>query len=433
MILFDDNELEVALITYNRSAFVQEWFDKNCEEFCNRNIVICVYDSSDDGKTKEVVEAASRKYSHNVKYTYISDQLSVGHVVWEAIQKSKAKYIWPVGDSRRQDIDELDEKVFPYIKKNYEHIVLGLLDNCENDGKIYRNKNEMLYDCFISMTCTGYYIYRRELFEPLLRDKELLAECDEKFDDNYGFTWMGYFLTAYAMDENYETVFSYVNTIGIAPEKKVVRWNDFFFKCWCNDLCNVIDNCPAIYNTDDGLLKKVWKYLAFDMAFSLYKNCQDGVLNPRIFEKNVKELSRVSADVEKIKSFAYAGGEGLDKCYEDWTAFEEKQFAENAKKHLDGIMHGEEDKKICIYGAGYGGKILLKAMQECGIKVKCFYDKKADTLGAIEGVPVKALEQCEPSEELILISFFKSYMTVIPELMMRGYASNHIFYIKYMD
>lgn len=433
MIVFDDNELEIALVTYNRSSFVQEWFDTCCEELCERNIIISVYDSSNDGKTKSIVEAASSKHKHKINYIYISEQLSVGHVVWEVIKNSKAKYIWPVGDSRRQNVEELDEKVFPYIKANYDHIVLGLVDNWENDGTVYRNKHDMLYDCFISMTCTGYYIYRRALFEPLLQNKELLAECDKKYDTNYGFTWMGYFLTAYSMDENYETVFSCVRTIGIAPEKKVVRWNKCFFKCWCNDLCNIVDNCSDVYRAEDDLLKKVWKYLAFDMAFSLYKNCQDGVLNPEIFEKNEHELSRVSEDVEKIRCFAYADSTELDKCYEEWNLIEEKQFINKAKYHLEEIMQVEYGKKICIYGAGYGGKILLKALQEQGIEVKCFYDKNADTISEVDGVPVKMLEQCNPDEELMLISFFKSYVTIIPELLLRGYARNYLFYIKYMD
>lgn len=433
MIQFDDNELEIALVTYNRSAFVQEWFDTCCEEFCKRNITISVYDSSNDGKTKSIVEAASLKYQHKIKYIYISDQLSVGHVVWEVIKNSKAKYIWPVGDSRRQDIEDLDEKVFPYIKKNYDHIVLGAIDNWENDGTVYRNKHDMLYDCFISMTCTGYYIYRRAIFDPLLLDKELVAECDKKFDGNYGFTWMGYFLTAYSMDEKYETVFSFVRTIDIEPEKKVVRWNKYFFKCWCDDLCNIVDNCADVYKAEDDLLKKVWKYLAFDMAISLYKNCQDGVLNPDIFEKNVNKLKRMSKDVDKIRGFAYAKGTELEKYYEEWNEIEEKQFINKAKYHLEQIMQVEESKKICIYGAGYGGKILLKSLQEQGIEVKCFYDKNADTISEIDGVPVKTLEQCNSGEELILISFYKSYVPIIPELLSRGYATSHIFYIKYMD
>ena len=37
MIVFDDNELEIALITYNRSKFVQEWFAELDEKVFSQN------------------------------------------------------------------------------------------------------------------------------------------------------------------------------------------------------------------------------------------------------------------------------------------------------------------------------------------------------------------------------------------------------------
>ena len=212
MVNFRDNELGVILVTYRRPEFVREWLENCLLELYERNISLEVYDSSDNHQTKAVVENFSRVYSIPVKYTYISDRLSVGHVVWEAIKQAKTDYVWVVGDSRRHSFEELDKKVFPYIKKQYEHIVLETIDNGENDGKIYTNKHQMIYDCLISMTCTGYYIYRRSIFDKVLNDKNLLEECNSKYDDNYGFTWMGYFLKAYSLDNEYKTVFTRVKT-----------------------------------------------------------------------------------------------------------------------------------------------------------------------------------------------------------------------------
>lgn len=434
MILFDTDELEVILITYNRHKFVAEWIERYVDELLARNIKISVYDSSTDEETKLQIEKENLKHEENkIRYEYITSKLSVGHVVLEAILKSMAKYVWVVGDSRCHNFSDLDSKVFPYIKSGMDHIVLKTVDNEENDGKIYADKNEMLKECLISMTCTGFYIYKTALFEPLKKDTEFFKSCFKKYDDNYGFTWMGYFLESYAKNSNHRTVFVKIPVIDIEPEKKVTRWSQKFYKCWCSDLCNVIDGISEQYEANDDLIKKVWKILGFDLSQSLYVNCKEGILNSEIYQKYKQILARVSNNVEKIESFANSNQNDLEKTYEYWRHYEEEELKNKINENKNKLLQIYHEKEICIYGAGRGGIAIQQALEKSGIVIKCFYDINAKKIGRIGNVQVKefASDNSNSENEFIIISLLGAYTPIRSMLKEKGIETQNMYYVKF--
>lgn len=434
MILFEANELEVILITYNRHKFVAEWLERCVGQLLARNIKISVYDSSTDEETKLQIEKENLKHGDNkIRYEYVTSELSVGHVVLQATLKSNAKYVWVVGDSRCHNFTDLDEKVFPYIKKGLDHIVLRTVDNEENDGKIYADKNEMLKECLISMTCTGFYIYKTSLFNPLKNGEDFWKSCLKKYDDNYGFTWMGYFLEVYAKDPSYRTVFVKVPTINIEPEKKIRRWNHKFYKCWCSDLCNVIDSVSDQYDVNDNLMKKVWKILGFDLAQDLYINCKEGVLNKEIYQEYKQILQRVSNNIEKIESFANSSKDNLEKTYEYWRCYEEETLKMKIYENKNKLLQLSRKKEICIYGAGRGGIAIQQALETSGIKVKCFYDINAQKIGQIGNIHVKEVrrENLNLEKEFIVISLLGGYTPIKSLLMKKGIKAENLYYVKF--
>jgi hypothetical protein len=304
------------------------------------------------------------------------------------------------------------------------------VNNEENDGKIYADKTEMLKDCLVSMTCTGLYIYKTAIFEPLKTNQNFYEECLKKYDDNYGFTWMGYFLDSYALNENYRTVFTCIPIIEIEPEKKVQRWNERFLKCWCSDLCNVIDGVSATYQVNDDLLKQTWKILGIDTAERLNKNREEGVLNEQIVNEYRDLLERVSSSVEKIESFAKTTPENLPKTYEYWRTKEELEFGKKVEKVIDGILSDNSDKEICIYGAGRGGKIIAKSLIGRNKKIKCFYDINAKKIGECMGMQVRDISEMGAENECILISLIGVYSSIGGDR--NSVNRNQMYYIYYM-
>lgn len=434
MLIFDNNELEVSLITYNRSKFVSEWIERCSDGLLDRNIKISVYDSSTDEKTKQEIENKNLKRGNNkIRYEYITSELSVGHVVLNAVLKTSAKYVWVVGDSRCHNLGDLDEKVFPYIKKGVEHIVLKTINNEENNGKIYTDKTRMLNDCLISMTCTGFYIYKTSMFDWLKKDEIFWKSCLEKYDNNYGFTWMGYFLEAYARDPGYRTVFVNVPVIDIEPEKKIRRWNQKFFKCWCDDLCNIIDGISEQYHVNDDLLKDVWKILGFDMAESLYQNCKEGVLNSEIYQKYNQFFGRVSNNVDKIESFANSNKDNIEEIYQYWRHHEEVSFKMKFNENINSLLKICYGKEISIYGAGRGGVLIQQCLKKYGLTIKCFYDINAKRIGQIGDTQVNevARNKLNLENEFIIISLMGGYTSIKSILMQKGVKAENIYYVKY--
>ena len=198
MIKFDNNEFEIAIATYNRSEFIEEWLDKCYLDITSRNIALSIYDSSTDDKTKEYIETFNDHVENKITYVRVDSNIEIGYKPMLPILNSKAKYVWVAGDSRYHNFKELDKKVFPYIKQGLDFILICIASNMENDGKIYKNDGEFLKECLISTTCIGLSIYKRELFDALKKDRSWMKECDRKYRHNYGFGWLGYFYEVFA-------------------------------------------------------------------------------------------------------------------------------------------------------------------------------------------------------------------------------------------
>ena len=72
MIVFEDNEFEISMITYNRVDYVDEWIRNCLDEILKRNIRFTIYDSSTDKKTHDLVEFHRQRYSEGmIQYKYI--------------------------------------------------------------------------------------------------------------------------------------------------------------------------------------------------------------------------------------------------------------------------------------------------------------------------------------------------------------------------
>lgn len=430
MVVFDDNELEVALITYNRYEFVKEWFAHCFEALMERNINLVVYDSSTNDETKHFVEDLQKSVAKGrLIYRYISSDIWVGHVVLNAILSAEAKYIWVVGDSRYHNFDILDNKVFSALKNDIDHVVLHILNNDENDGKVYDDKDEMLAECFVSMTCTGLYIYKTSLFDGVKNDSALRKECDDKYLGNYAFTWIGYFLECYARMQC-KTLFSIVPILNIKPEKKVQRWYKRFYGCWVEDLCDLMDGVSSLYTDTDKVIRDTWKYTNFDSDLYCINVRKRGDLCPEVYEKYMsnKMLGRVTRYTEKIREYAYAKEEELDEIERKWLERWRMEFAQFVDKQIEARVTELKQHSICIYGAGVGGKIVLNILRKHEIPVKCFYDRNAKEIREIENVQVCGLSEIE-KDDYMLVSIM-TYVPIKHELIAIGVDLNNIWYIQ---
>lgn len=315
MIRFDDNEFEIAIVTYNRPAFVKEWMDKCYESVKARNISLSIFDSSSNDETEELVKSLTGE-GYEIKYARVCSETPIGYKPMLPILSSSSKYLWVCGDSRYHDFDDLDQKVFPYIKDDIDYILISVGFNDQNSGKIYSDRSELLRECFISTTCIGLSIYKLSLFAGLKADPHWMAECDRKYKENYGFGWLGYFFEAFAQGDH-KAAFITIALHNIFLGSKKQAWAPRFYECWVENLCGIMDGIPESYTTKAVVPRETWTAMKLAGTHYSYVARMSGGLTPAIYEKYKQNgmLARVTDQEKKIRFFAYAPSWQVKLCY----------------------------------------------------------------------------------------------------------------------
>ena len=302
MIVFDDNEFEIIVVTYNRALFVEELLNRYYESCKERNIIITILDSSENDDTQAVVDR-KKEYGWNVKYKRMPCETKIGYKSVAAILASQCRYVWVMGDSRFQRLEEMDEKVFPFVKDDITYITF-YPDDRKDKCKIYSDMDEFLLENLDSTTCVGMSIYRAELFKKILLNPNHARIMHEKFAENYGFAWLGY--TYYAL-AYLEGNVAYVNVgfSSINDKLKKQTWAKKFYGCWCDDLCNIVLDLPAVYKHNKDAVRLVWKRLSLDSLYYCFKGRAYGDVEKKIIKKMIKS-GNLSICTDNIYRFYFA-------------------------------------------------------------------------------------------------------------------------------
>ncbi len=430
IVTFEPEEFEIAVVTYNRCEFVAEWLKHCYNEIRIRNIGLSIWDSSTNHDTQKYITAFNHENNTDIKYYHVNSETSVGYKPTFPLLNVRSKYVWIAGDSRYHDFAILDQKIFPYLKKDIDYIILHAVNNEENDGKIYTDKDSFLKECFVAITCIGLSIFKTSIFTPIRTNSLLRSQCDQKYKDNYGFGWIGYFLEMFAL-QNYKALFSVVPVLSINPDKKIQSWAKKFYRCWIEDLCNLLDGISEKYRGTNAVIKGTWKYLSLDRPSYCYEMRKSADLNPETLNKykNNGMLQRVTKHTNRLERFANCTDEALEHCLKQEMLLEEKIFEELFLENLDKVKKKLEGNKLWIYGAGAGGRIAVKHFREHNIPICGMLDQNAEKIKFFEGLPVKMIHDINPDNSLIFISLFHWAAFVISSLTEHGIEKDKIFYI----
>lgn len=431
IMVFDTGELEIALVTYNRCDFVAEWMKRCYESIRRRNIHLSIYDSSTNRDTERYVnEWKARMNDNRIEYYHVDSGINIGYKPMLPILNAKSKYLWISGDSRCHDFECLDEKVFPYLRQDIDCVLFHILNNEENDGKIYTDKNELLRDCFVSMTCIGLSIYKLSLFDSLKKDKQFMEICNQKYRNNYGFAWIGYFLEMFAIGKR-KALFSLVPGTDLKADIKIPSWFKRCYACWVDDLCGLMDAVSEKYQQTETVMRETWKYISLDSPGFCDFARRKGDLNLSTYRKYKENgmLDRVTDKADRLERFVNAADDELEQCFEQEVCIEKREFEELCNQNMDEIKRGSKGKKIWIYGAGKGGRILSDCLKRNGICPDGFLDEKAEILKECNGKPVQLVEEIETNNCYIIISLFHFAPYIIKPLLEHGIDRKDIFYM----
>ena len=286
MIRFDDNEFEIAVVTYNRVDFVKKWLAHCYSPAVRRNIKLSIYDSSTNDETKTLVLRFNQSKHNKVNYYHIDENTKIGYKPMIPVLQSESTFLWVSGDSRYHDFEELDIKVFSLIKKRtVDCLIINVDNNYRTPDTIFDNRSKMIHSCFVATTCIGMSIYKTSIFDPIKKDPQKLKEMDDVFRSNYAFAWLGYFYSVYAMND-YKTALVNVKINEILAAQKKQTWASRFMGCWVEDLCQVVDQIPDLYARKGMIPKEVWKVMKLNTIPGGYKARKNGDLT----RKKYKEL-----------------------------------------------------------------------------------------------------------------------------------------------
>lgn len=286
MVIFDDHELEISVVTYNRADYIKVLLEKNYFEARDRNITFIISDSSPNDKTKTVVDNFNKVFNANVIYRKYDENTNIGYKPVLSILDSKSKYVWVWGDSRFFDFDELDKKLFPYIKNNIDWVCLFSNNLNFIEESTLSDKTQIIHKYFVPITCVGCSIFKSSLFE-FLKNQQEKQSLDTLFKDSFGFAYLGYFYTAFSKSDSYKASFSVVkfnyipSYLGV---KKIQTWAKCFLECWIDELINLIENLPNCYKNKEKLLEETWNIMKLDSFHYLFVS-RKGDLNRQSFNK----------------------------------------------------------------------------------------------------------------------------------------------------
>lgn len=98
---------------------------------------------------------------------------------------------------------------------------------------------------------------------------------------------------------------------------------------------------------------------------------------------------------------------------------EERQFRDLCKMSIPQIYMTAAKKKVYIYGAGVGGRILADIIKDSGYRFEAFIDQRAEEIQNFCGYPVKNLSEVEIEDSFIIVSL-RSYSPDAVEAIKRA-------------
>ena len=308
------NNLEIAIITYNRPDFIKRNLDASLPLLIDMGIKISIYDSSTNFEIESIVKNMNDQFNGYVHYHKLSSNTRVDDKVLISIINSDRDYIWPIADSVYLGDTEIFDLICENLNQELDYICVFAKSNLDNNKKLYLDSVSFFSDCFWHSTWLGGLIFRKNLFNTLLNN-ETYQYFSTKYDKNDGFSYLGIFYDLIA-NKKTKGIFLIVKFKSVGY-KKEQQWLKRYLEVWCYNLCYFIDSIDAAYNSfKNSALRETWNILQLDKFYWNYKARLAGGLNAKIYENydSMGYLDRVTNNKSIIRFCAHTPVFVLNVC-----------------------------------------------------------------------------------------------------------------------
>ena len=298
------SNVEIIIPTYNRPHIIKKWFDCDLQHALELGFAIAVYDSSTNDETENLIKDINKNNNIKINYVRIDNNIRIDEKVLISILDSEYDYVWPLGDSRTVNFDQIRQKVIPYIEEEFDFSCIYSFSHRNNDRKIYTDSNVFFKECFWHATLLGGIIFKRDIFSEL-HDEKIYAFFKNKYCRNDGFSYLGIFYDLIA-NKSIKASFSIVEIQDICVNKKPA-WLRRYLEVWCDNLCYLMDQLDSTYDySKEIVLKEVWTILGLDKVVWCYKARVAGGLSGKLFDyyDNRGEIERVSTNKRRFRIYS---------------------------------------------------------------------------------------------------------------------------------
>jgi len=435
MFRFNDNELEAAIVTYNRPICIKELLERYAKDFIARNVKLSIYDSSEGNDTYTVIREFNSVTSEYIEYHKVDSSVGIGDKPILALLGSKCKYIWVIADRRLTYFKDLDQHIFPKVRENrYHAIILPDEDRIKSlnlpDEKEYGNLQECLKENFGTLQFFGQTIFKRDIFDGFSYNEKLIDYIRNEFNNELvGFRCVGFEILALSQVKSNFKAYMHLVSIDWYCDNSVKAWGAHFYRYAFGEAVDILKYITKGSPDSDDYVKKFHNTYA---------------TKTYLFSDESLYAGRVESDLQEIYD------ELLEKGYFDYIEIDKSIIEFYAKAPIDKVRkrHLYEKRHECldsdlkiginlilpkirqvsgqiyIYGAGHGGKVILEILEKERIPIAGFVDKNARNIKKIKDINVYTLAEIDSSNSILIVSIKKIINEVKEQCITAGFSDN---------
>lgn len=357
-------KLAVCIPTYKRSGIVKGFLKQSSSLFNQLGIDIYYYDSSEDDKTRFIVQQWSTEYG-NIHYVHVDSgwhaNYKVIHILKEQALAQKYEYLWVCGDAILCP-EWMIRQILDWLVHEYDMVIVDGTGIGAFETREYRDGNELFQEHAWYTTLLGAVILN---VHSMLMDVpwDYIEEVYE-IPERINYAHVGFYFEMISRLDSFRALYLAVNQ-EIRQSQRIIRsgWYKDAFKVMCEYWPSTIKALPSWYTNKDAAIHKLG--LAGCLSpMTILEYRKEGVYNWRVVLRYRDILKRMSGltglqlwSMAWIHpKLAYYIGVG------DITGF---VGALQTIRRLHGFC--EQYDTIYIYGAGMKAKLYGSYLHRKGI------------------------------------------------------------------
>lgn len=435
MFRFNDDELEAAIVTYNRPICIKELLERYAKDFIARNVKLSIYDSSEGNDTYAVIREFNSANSEYIEYHKVDSSVVIGDKPILAMLGSKCKYIWVIVDRRLTYFDDLDQYIFPKVKADkYQAIILPDEARIKSlnlpDEKEYGNLQECLKENLGTLQWFGQTIFKRDIFDGFSYNEKLIDYIRNEFNNELvGYRCIGFEILALSQVKSNFKAYMHLVSVDLYCDNSAKAWGAHFYRYAFGESVDILKYITkGSLNSDDYVKKFHNTYATKTYLFSdesLYAGRVESDLQ-EIYDELLGKgyFDYIEIDKSVIEFYAKAPMDKVRRRHLYDTRHE--CLDSDLKIGIDIIMPKirRTSKVIYIYGAGHGGKVISEILEKEGIPIAGFVDKNAGNIKKIKDVNVYTLAEIDSNNSILIVSIKKIIDEVKEQCIAAGFSDN---------